>query len=689
MFEKRVTKFFLIMVLIVVLLTQISAGAPIAAELDISKVSVSTFSVSRSQEMSLATNPSVFLTIDDTIVSEGTASDINIYAQFTVRLSHPLSSDFGVMYETEDWTAVRGRDYVYTDGYLLIEAGEVEGKIKVRILGDDIQGASQRSFLVNIKPSTTATSVDLLDGTAMGTILEDDLNLQRWSANYDYPANLIKLKVDSDGNSYLVNDWEVLSIGPGGTFRWATSFRGEIKDIALDKTGILYATGDNGLGDVFAAKLNSDGSLIWNVSFDSGNKNPDWGMLITLDMDGNVYILGGTEGDRDDTDQIVLKIDQDGDLVWLQRLSIENSSEASAGIGVDLEGNVYTAGVSGAGWDAVVRLASFTKDGVYRWSMTYKSFGAPQNLISDVEYDPYGNVYLALKVYESGQSRIATAKISSQGEIVWQTYSLGVLGGYDEIYDLLLDPQGGFYLAMQVDIQTRIVKYRENGYDTDWMRILEDIYFTPNRLAFDVFGNILCTGNSLGSVMVTMLFNRQNGERLWEQVLDQTLSAGVLATSGYYGREVALGPDGIIYVAGDYAGLLTMVTYNPLPEPSLVWISDNSVQEPISGTLTVYIQLKLSTALDHDLLIGYQTIEGTASADQDYLPISGTLTIPAHHLAANLGVTIQGDAVHEPREHFYLLLSPVSKNFALIDSLGTIAIWDANDKQMHLPLILR
>jgi len=632
---------------------------------------------------SLVTSPSVYLTVEDSVVAEGKSGDTDTYARFKVRLSRALSFEIMLDYETEDWTAIGGQDYVPASEILFIEAGEVEREIEIRIIGNDLPGVNQRSFLLNISPNK---DVDILDGSAMGTIREDDLDLQRWSEIYNDPANLIKIVVDDKGNSYLLNGWQVFSIGPDGELHWSTAYTGKINDIILDRNGFLYVTGDDGHGNVFAAKLNADGSEVWITTFDSGEDNPDWGTLVTLDADGNVIILGGTEGDSDYTDQILLKVDPDGVLIWLQRLSLgEEVSEAAAGIGVDPDGNVYTTGVSGAGWASVVLLASYTKDGSYRWSMAYSSFGAPQNMIADMEYDIYGNAYLALSVSEPGQSRIATAKISSQGELVWQTLSLGVLGGYDTIYDLLLDLQGGFYLAMQVDNQTRIARYKENG-SQEWITFLKDIYYLPNRLALDVDGNIFCTGGSLGSAFVTILFNRSNGERLWEQVFND---GGVLATSGYYGREVVVGLDGTIYVAGNYIGQLAMITYDPIPQPALVRVVDNSVQETISEKLEARIQLHPTIAFDEDVQVGFETVDGTALAGQDYQAISGTLTIPAHQLTASLGVTILNDAIQEPRERFYLRFFPVSENAALIDSLGIIEIWDASDKQIRLPVVLR
>ena len=83
----------------------------------------------------------------------------------------------------------------------------------------------------------------------------------------------------------------------------------------------------------------------------------------------------------------------------------------------------------------------------------------------------------------------------------------------------------------------------------------------------------------------------------------------------------------------------------------------------------------LSEVQATDVVVSYTTVDGTATGGQDYVPTSGTVTIPAGSLTATIQVEILYDELVEGNEVFYVQLScPVGAT--LLDDLGVGTIID-------------
>jgi len=119
-------------------------------------------------------------------------------------------------------------------------------------------------------------------------------------------------------------------------------------------SGTVEATSNGGY-DVFVWKLNSAGNLIWGKSV--GGTGDDMGLGVSYDMLGCVYTTGSFNGTADfdpgsgtsnltsagNTDVFVLKVDNEGDLVWAKKMG-GTDSDSGNGIDVDGAGGVYVTG---------------------------------------------------------------------------------------------------------------------------------------------------------------------------------------------------------------------------------------------------------------------------------------------------------------------------------------------------------
>jgi hypothetical protein len=179
------------------------------------------------------------------------------------------------------------------------------------------------------------------------------------------------------------------------------------------------------------------------------------------------------------------------------------------------------------------------------------------------------------------------------------------------------------------------------------------------------------TGSGSG---VSVLLGRGNG----------TFVAPMPSSSDSYLSGVAAGDfngDGWLdAVAANSSGNSASVfvndhTWPPLDAPSLS-ISDVTVTEGNSGTVTALFTVSLSAAYGQPVTVHYATADGSATvADGDYLAASGTLTFAPGDTSKTIPVTVNGDHLAEWDESFSVHLS-ASTNAFVSDPLGWGTIQD-------------
>ena len=137
--------------------------------------------------------------------------------------------------------------------------------------------------------------------------------------------------------------------------------------VAMDQAGNAYVTGEftgtvsfggtsltsAGAGDIYVAKFNSSGSVLWADRMGSASSKSDGGRGISLDSYGNVYVsgffystssFGGAQltsaGDRDG---FVEKLDPNGNVLWAKGFG-GTGTDIQQGMAVDSSGNIFTTG---------------------------------------------------------------------------------------------------------------------------------------------------------------------------------------------------------------------------------------------------------------------------------------------------------------------------------------------------------
>src|SRR5258705_2810148 len=112
------------------------------------------------------------------------------------------------------------------------------------------------------------------------------------------------------------------------------------------------------------------------------------------------------------------------------------------------------------------------------------------------------------------------------------------------------------------------------------------------------------------------------------------------------------------FASNSFTKLVTSDGITVLSQPTLT-INDVSVTEGNSGTTTATFTVTLSPVnAAQTVTVGYGSVDGTATtANNDFVPATGTLTFNPSVATQVISVTVNGDTVAEPNETFFINLS--------------------------------
>jgi hypothetical protein len=178
-----------------------------------------------------------------------------------------------------------------------------------------------------------------------------------------------------------------------------------------------YTLNNVGGSDIFIAKYNSNGDLLWAKS--AGGNMSDIAHKVFVDKEGNIFISGmfGSSNlnfgntvltSNGASDIFIAKYDKDGNSIWAKRAGSANANEECYGLVVDKFGNPIIGGSynSTIVFDndtlvtteinamSTVYVAKYTKNGELAWAKTIKKADNSLNFLADISIDTYDNVYI-------------------------------------------------------------------------------------------------------------------------------------------------------------------------------------------------------------------------------------------------------------------------------------------------------
>lgn len=245
-------------------------------------------------------------------------------------------------------------------------------------------------------------------------------------------------------------------------------------------TGEPYELTADNSADIFLARLSPGGEVRWAKQF--GGNSADSGTALATTRDGHLLLAGSFSGnmlfpagDRvsklnsaGSADAMVMKLTDDGDVIWARRLGGEGYDQATAVAEAD-DGRIVMAGyfegraqletleppVDSSGFNDVF-VASLTADGTPVWLR--EMGGERQDTLNGMAIDSAGRIHVtgtfqgemtvgSATLASVGSSDVYITRIAPDGA-VQHAHSFGSKHT-DQVYDLARDPQSGllFYVG--------------------------------------------------------------------------------------------------------------------------------------------------------------------------------------------------------------------------------------------------
>ena len=277
----------------------------------------------------------------------------------------------------------------------------------------------------------------------MLTVKYNNNGVQLWSLEYDGSApgsfdHAFNIALDRSDNVYVAgvsgDDICTIKYSNDGSQVWAKTYHGPgagssgyISVMTLDKEDNVYVTcaNDNSgtLSDIVLIKYDSSGATKWVTRYNGAMNLSDVSRDIAADNKGFVYVTGVINDDANLAASITIKYNATtGDTIWTRKYDnpgYDNMTE----IGVDNDGNVYTAGQAGITSGAAMIL-KYNSSGVLQWTKSFKIgtydcsfFTSSGYSINDMIVDEDGNIYLGGTI--GSIYAYATAKYNNAGTQVW------------------------------------------------------------------------------------------------------------------------------------------------------------------------------------------------------------------------------------------------------------------------------
>jgi len=249
------------------------------------------------------------------------------------------------------------------------------------------------------------------------------------SANDDYGR---EVSVDSDENVYVTgytdgvfdgqtntgsSDIFLTKYNSAGTKQWSKIWGSVSTDIgrgvSVDSGGNIYVTGytdgefdgqaNAGGHDIFLTKYNSGGAKQWSEIW--GSADDDSGNGVSVDLGGNCYVAGYTDGGFDGqtnagcTDVFLTKYNSTGTKQWSKIWGSVNDDSGET-VFVDSDRNIYVPGYTSGGFDGQTNaggydifLTKYNSTGTKQWSKIWGSDNADSGETVSVDSDR--NIYVA------------------------------------------------------------------------------------------------------------------------------------------------------------------------------------------------------------------------------------------------------------------------------------------------------
>lgn len=579
------------------------------------------FALSGSPRTVTINNDDGRLSVNDRSLSEGDSGTKDM--TFTVTLSQSMTTDVNVAYATSDNSAVSPSDYNATSGVLTFTAGQTSKTFVVKINGDTAYEPTE-TFNVTI---TSPQGLTMLDANGVGTITDDDARTVTInSPSFAETESNVSRNFTVTLSASRLEDTNLTfttsnATAIAGSDYVATSGSFSIPAGTTSKTLPVTTIGD------YVNEPNESFSMTLSTS-EAGITIPSAGVMTITNDDGILSIVSDVS--RDET----------------------NTSSFSMPFTVTLS----------QAMGSPVTFAYTTMDGNATSSGANKDFEAASGTIT----------------FAAGETS-KTINVTVYGDIIYEG---------TEYFDLNLSNTQGVTISnatsrgyiLEDDARAiSIISSSANEGDTG---VLES-YITVSLSQISGSDATVTYTLSNDSATAGSDFNATSGS-----VVIVAGSSGTTIPIQHYG-DLTFEPNetinvSIATVTPGFTVIAPNGTFTLVNDDGVLSMEDVSVLEGNTSTTTQKdINVLLSRVSTLPIVVNYSTVAGSATANVDYNTTSGSVTIPAGSLSAQINLTILGDAEIEGNEAFTVHITN-DQNVTISDSAGTVTITDDDLDAMEI-----
>ncbi|MEX0281996.1 MAG: Calx-beta domain-containing protein [Arenibacterium sp.] len=596
------------------------------------------------------------LFVSDPRIVEGNAGSRT--AVFEVALSEPSSESISFNYMTADGTAIAGEDYNATSGTVIFAPGQTIASVEVDVLGDTVIENSE-SFSLVVTP-TNPIQNGTADSTGIATIADND------SAE-NLPIISIENTTGEEGGNADGEAIFTVRLSKASTSDVSVSYRtvtdGSARDgdaDFFDNIGVLqFNPGET--QKTISVRLQGDFNNEPDENFELELFNPEDAVLA-----GGEPVLAATGVIRDDdgdADNLSLFVSDprllEGDSGTKQAVfEVTLSRPAEQDITLDY---MTADGTARAGEDYTAKSGSIT----FKAGQTVASVAV--DVLGDTDIETVETFSLVVEpngfiqndtADSTGIARILDEDAAINLPVITIENTTGEEGGNADgfaIFTVRLSKAS----TSDVSVSYRTVTdgSARDG-DADFFDNIGVLQFDPGETQKTI------------SVRLQGDFNNEPDENFELELFSP--EDAVLA-----GGEPVLSATGVIRDDDGDANNLSL------------FVSDPRLVEGDSGTKQAVFEVTLSRPAEQDITLNYMTVDGTATAGEDYTAKSGSITFKAGQTIASVEVDVRGDSKVETIETFSLVVEPngfIQNDTA--DSTGIARIIDEDtEDEVDLPVV--
>jgi uncharacterized delta-60 repeat protein len=426
-----------------------------------------------------------------------------------------------------------------------ITYSQVNQEWLVRESGTGANADYAYSIAVDASGNVYITGSMISSGTSNDytTIKYNSAGVQLWISKYNGPANSIdiprSLVIDGSGNVYVTgsssntsganNDYATIKYNSAGVQQWAVRYNGpgnshdDANAIAIDVSGNVYVTGTSEGGasgkDYATVKYNSSGIEQWVSRYSMSGSFPDIARSIAADVSGYIYVTGESPVSGSDVDYATIKYNTSGVQQWAERYNgTGNTRDYGYALVLDAA-NIYVTGTSNGNYATI----KYNSSGVQQWLTKYIGPVSSGDGARLIQLDNLGNIYVSGTSVSSGiNNDYLTVKYNASGVQQWTARYDGPGNGADLPYSMAVDGPGNVYITgystlSGVNFDCTTVKYNASG-TQQWVQRYNGPANTVDvgySTAVDGLGNVYVTGSSngtgTGSDFITIKYSQVTG----------------------------------------------------------------------------------------------------------------------------------------------------------------------------------